>query len=1063
MAPIACIHELFEEQARRTPLAIALQCNGETLNYEDLDRRASRLARYLRTVGVARETTVGICVERDFGVIVGILAILKAGGAYVPLDPTYPAERLSFLRHDAKIVALVTDRDLDPEWSDGCTIVDVRRERDAIDRESAESPVFEAVADNLAYIIYTSGSTGMPKGVMVTHRNVVRLFRETESSFGFNQHDTWLLFHSYAFDFSVWEMWGALLYGGRLLLIPHVVSRSPDEIVELIDTERVTVLNQTPSAFQSLIHAGARRQTPEGLGLRLVIFGGEALEFGALRPWFERHPEVRPQLVNMYGITETTVHVTYHPVSLSDVRDTPGTSRIGHAIPDLDAYVLDRQMSLAPIGVRGELYVGGAGLARGYWRRPGVTATRFVPDSISGLAGARLYRTGDQARWDEDGALEFLGRVDTQVKIRGYRIELGEIESALQTHASVRQAVVVVRADRADKRLVAYMLAADGDRCSPDVLRAHVRRQLPAHMVPAGYVWLDRLPLTVNGKVDRDALPEDVVDAVTDSVDGARDIEEELLAGIFGEVLRVPHVGRRDNFFELGGHSLLATQVMTRIRHVFGVEVPLRALFETPTVEGLAGTVRQPHAEEREPALPLAAMTRTGSQPVSYAQQRMWFVHQLDPMSPAYNIAFGLRMQGALDRLALEHALAEIVRRHDVLRTRFVVVDGIPTQMVEPGVTLSVTDVDLQQWDTRQQPAEVARYAAEAAAQPFDLQKAPLMRAWLLQLAENEHMLLVTLHHIVSDAWSLRILASEFTALYTAAALRQAPTVAPLPSQYADFAVWQRTWLQGERLRRRLAYWRTCLAGARPFGLPVDYTRPLVTSGRSGSVPVEIPIEIGSALKALSRRENVTLFTTLLAGFQRVLHRYTERADIAIAIVTGQRPLLETESLVGPFVNPILIRTNAGDDPTFAAVLRRLQQSLLDAYRHELPFDLVVEAVHPDRETEGQPLFEIAMVFLGTGEHELAAPGLELSLVQVPVSGSKQQLTFYVMDGERLSGSLTYDAELFAPATIERLAARCAAMFAAIATDPETSLHTVASVDRDEVAALRVEFSEDFH
>ncbi|HVH12494.1 MAG TPA: amino acid adenylation domain-containing protein, partial [Longimicrobium sp.] len=591
--PAHTLHQRFEAQAERSPGAVALVFGEQTLTYAELNARANRLAHRLLRQGVGPEVRVGICLERGLEMIVAILAVLKAGGAYVPLDPGYPAGRLAYMLADAAVPVLVTQDAVagmlpPPE---GVALIRLDGEAAALEAESPENPAGGATPGSLAYVIYTSGSTGAPKGVLIEHRNVLRLFTATDGWFGFGPDNVWTLFHSFAFDFSVWEMWGALLYGGRLVVVPFAVSRDPVAFRALLARERVTVLNQTPSAFRQLIHAD---EGGEGdLALRTVVFGGEALEPASLRGWVERRGTDAPRLVNMYGITETTVHVTGRTLGRDDVFDGAG-SPIGARIPDLRLYVCDAAMHPVPVGVPGELYVGGAGVARGYLGRPSLTAGRFVPDPFSPAPGARLYRTGDRVRWLEDGTLDYQGRLDEQVKIRGFRIELGEVEGALRALPGVRDARVIAREDTpGEKRLVAYVVG-DADESG---LRAALRATLPEYMVPAAVVVLDALPLNANGKLDRRALPAPEYDAEAEYV-APRTQAEESLADIWAEVLGVERVGVNDSFFERGGHSLLIMRLVARVRAAFGVELSIRAVFAAPTLEAMAAEVERLVYEE---------------------------------------------------------------------------------------------------------------------------------------------------------------------------------------------------------------------------------------------------------------------------------------------------------------------------------------------------------------------------------------------------------------------------------------------------------------------------------
>jgi amino acid adenylation domain-containing protein len=622
------IHQLFEAQAKRTPEAVAVvfptpdlpdqagQGQDERLTYRELNLRANQVAHYLRALGVGPETLVGICLERSPETVVAILGVLKAGGAYVPLDPAYPKERLAFIMEDSQCPVLLTEsRLLQNLPASMARVVCLDTDRNAMDRESAENLASGVTADNLAYVIYTSGSTGKPKGVLITHHNVVRLFEATHPWFHFDHRDVWTLFHSYAFDFSVWEMWGALLYGGQLVVVPYWVSRSPHAFYNLLRTQRVTVLNQTPSAFRQLIRAEEEVGVAGDLALRLVIFGGEALELNSLKPWFERHGDALPQLVNMYGITETTVHVTYRPLTRADLNQAPG-SVIGRPIPDLQVYLLDQHLQPVAIGVPGELYVGGAGLTRGYLNRPELTAERFVPHRFSDQPGACLYRSGDLARYLPTGDIEYLGRIDHQIKLRGFRIELGEIEAVLCQHPAVRESLVLAREGASgEKQLVAYVVPDQKQGPRASQLRTFLSSQLPDYMIPSAVVTLENLPLTPNGKVDRGALPppEMVRPELEKGFAAPRDSLELQLAKVWEQVLGLQPIGIKDNFFELGGHSLLAVRLITQMKRVFGRDLPVSSLFQAPTVEQLADVLRQ--AGWSSPCSSLVPILPHGSNP----------------------------------------------------------------------------------------------------------------------------------------------------------------------------------------------------------------------------------------------------------------------------------------------------------------------------------------------------------------------------------------------------------------------------------------------------------------
>ncbi|HET9245444.1 MAG TPA: amino acid adenylation domain-containing protein, partial [Xanthobacteraceae bacterium] len=747
----------------------------------------------------------------------------------------------------------------------------------AIAAHPKSAPAGAVGPHNLAYVIYTSGSTGTPKGVAITHQNVVRLFGATEPLFHFDAHDVWTLFHSFAFDFSVWEIWGPLLHGGRLVVVSYSISRSPGEFLALLAREGVTILNQTPSAFYQLMQA--EREHPElgrTLVLRHVIFGGEALDVRRLEDWYEHHIDSAPVLVNMYGITETTVHVS-HILLDRHVALAASGNLIGRGIADLRVYVLDGYLEPVPVGVVGELYIAGAGVGRGYVGRGGLTGERFVADRY-GAAGMRMYRSGDLARWRGDGVLEFVGRADHQVKVRGFRIEPGEIEAALVRHDSVLQAAVVARSDRAGgSQLVGYVVLAAGADADAAALRAHVGARLPDYMVPSSIVVLDRLPLTANGKLDRGALPAPEVRAGVARL--ARSPREELLCGLFAEVLGLERVGIDDDFFALGGHSLLATRLISRLRSSLGVEVSIRSLFEAPTVAGLVERLGE--AGAARPAL--RAVERPGEVALSYGQRRLWFLERLEGGGGRYTIPLAVRLRGELDVGALEAALGDVVERHESLRTIFPERLGVARQEVlavgAARVRLSVCGVS---------EGELAGALTAASQAGFDLSREVPLRAHLFALGVREHVLLLVLHHIAGDGWSLGPLARDLSLGYGARLRGSAAAFAPLAVQYADYTLWQQAVLGDESdggsvLGRQLSYWRDRLSGVpEQIALPGDRGRPAVASYRGGSVEFGVSAALHGALLELARGQGASLFMVLQAGLAALLSRLGAGDDIAI-------------------------------------------------------------------------------------------------------------------------------------------------------------------------------------
>ena len=1482
----ASVHQRVEAQAARTPDNIALVFEDQRLTYAELNARANQLAHYLRKEGVGPEVLVAMCVERSLEMIVGILGILKAGGAYLPLDLAYPPERLAFMIGDAKPPVVLTLEKLKEKLPEhAAKVVCLDSDWKTIATESKENPESGAGPENLAYVIYTSGSTGKPKGCLVTHYNVVRLFDATWDWYKFDEHDVWTMFHSYAFDFSVWEIWGALFYGGRVVVVPYMVSRSPADFYQLLRTERVTVLNQTPSSFKQLIQAEENLGVQD-LALRLVIFGGEALDMQSLKPWYDRHGDQKPLLVNMYGITETTVHVTYRPLSVSD---TTGGSVIGRPIPDLQLYILDQHRQPVPIGVPGEMYVGGAGVARGYLNRPELSSERFVPDRFSSDENARLYKTGDLARFLANGDVEYLGRIDHQVKIRGFRIELGEIEAVLAGHPAVRHSVVIAREDEpGNKQLVAYLvpdkqtqvaeeqapteewqeqqvsqwettfdetysqtasqddpafnitgwnssytgqpipaehmrewvdhtigriqalkprrvleigcgtgllllrIAADcekylatdfsekaisrlekitqgrlpqvslaqreGDNFegigsdefdtviinsvaqyfpsieyltdvlegaaravapggrifigdnrslplleafhtsvvlyqSPDslsreqlyqraqkrvsqdeelvidpgffhalqqrvpkisrvevqvkrgrhhnemsefrydvvlhigeqaavngdctwmdwqkhklsveelrrrlgevdagmlgitgvpnarvaaavdtyrLLAAHegpntvgemkfaveemsvreavepedlwalgdefsydvkigwpvgkadgclnvvfrkkvagakndcdwampsapgepkvfkplsayannplavaiarnlvpqVRRlasqKLPEYMVPSAFVVLDSLPLTENGKVDRRALP--APDQSRPDLEGnfvaPRTPAEEILASIWADVLRLEQAGIRDNFFELGGHSLSATRVVSRVRQAFGVELPLRSLFETPTIEALAHTIENLKRTEYA-APPIVRVARKQTIPLSFAQQRLWFLDQMDPGNWLYNVPRAIRLTGKINLEAMKKAVNGLIGRHEILRTNYRVINDHAAQVIAERLTIEMPVTDLSSLPGGRREEEARRMVQAESEKGFDLAAEPMLRARLFKLDETDHILFLNTHHIASDGWSSGVMVNDLSALYKSALENEPAALPELEIQYADYAFWQRNWLQGEVLDQQLAYWRQQLDGAPPvLSLPTDRARPAIQTFRGAVYEHALPRSVADAVRLLSRQQGATPFMTMLASFDALLHYCTGQDEIVVGTDVANRTSVMTESLIGFFVNLLVLRLNLGGNPSFEQLIARAREMALGAYAHQdVPFDKLVEELRPERNLSHSPLVQVLFVQQNTPRSTSTFPGLEISRFKVEVDSKFDMAVFVSETPQEIASSWVYNPDLFDHATIARMAANFELALRTVTTQPNIKLDelcaALAGADKQQRESEQKKFEE---
>ncbi len=1035
------IHQLFEAQEERTPDAIAAIFEDQQLTYRELNMRANQLAHHLRARDAGPDVLIGVCMERSLELVVALLATLKAGGAFVPIDLEYPRGRRDFMVEDSAIGIILTHSHVRTAIKQSAAeIVAVDTEWDIVSGRPTDNPTVPLEPLNLAYVIYTSGSTGEPKGAANTHAGILNRLLWMQKSYPLNEGDSVLQKTPLSFDVSVWEFFWPLMTGVRLLVTRPGGHRDSRYLAHLIATKGVTTLHFVPSMLRVFLQEIKTTNCPT---LKRVVCSGEALTRDLQQRFFER---LHAELHNLYGPTEAAIDVTSWRCAPADThREIP----IGKPIDNTQLYVLDGQLNPVPIGIAGEIYIAGAGLARGYLKRPELTAERFIPHPFSAEPGARLYRTGDRARYRGDGNLEYLGRIDQQVKIRGHRIEPGEVESRLCAHAGVKEAVVISREDQpGDKRLVGYVVGAQGAELEPGILRAHLKESLPEYMVPSALVFLEALPLTPNGKLDRKALPApDVGAEFKDQYVAPRNATEELLCGIWAEVLGVEQVGTHDNFFALGGHSLLATQVISRVRQRLASELKLRELFQTPTVAGLAEIIEAARVGDTAPkGPPLVAVPRTRDLPLSFAQQRLWFLDQLGPGRAVYNIPTAVRLEGRLDVAALEQSLNDLVRRHEVLRTRFGMVDGEPVQVIAPVLKLSLPIVDLSHLTVGERETEARRQAAVEAQRPFDLVQGPMLRVSLLQLGEQEQLLLFTLHHTVCDGWSMGILIREVAALYAAFSQNRPSPLPELPIQYADFAVWQREWLQGEMLASQTNYWKRQLAGAPTvLKLPADHPRPAVQRYRGAKVAFQLPQALTDQLNVLSRAEGVTLFMLLLTGWNVVLHHQTACEDLVVGTDVANRNQLETEGLIGFFVNQLALRTKLADNPSFRDLLAQVRDLTMGAYAHQdLPFEQVVGAVNPVRSRAFAPLFQIKLVLQNVPVSTLTLPNLRISPLEVERGTAELDLLLNLTEtAQGVRGWFEYNTDLFDGATITRLAEQFVTVLRSVAVRQDYTLEAL--------------------
>jgi amino acid adenylation domain-containing protein len=1063
-APLSCLHRRIEAQARLTPDAIAIQQDDQTLTYRQLDERANRVAHYLLRRGVIPGVVVGLCLGRSLNLIVGLLGILKSGGAYLPLDADYPTDRLEYMLRDSQVRVLVTQQDqlarlpttnphticLDSEW-------------DQIARCSANVIEGTDALDNLAYVIYTSGSTGHPKGVMIEHRSIANYVGAIGDLVGLTAGDRVLQFASLSFDTAAEEIFPCLATGGTLVLRTPTMVDSVSGFLERCREWQITVLDLPTAYWHEVVTRMELEQIAFPESVRTVIIGGERVLPQIVQRWVKVVGRT-VRLLNTYGPTESTVAVTCADLTgLGADDEPPGELPIGHVIRGASAYVLDQQRQLVPMGVVGELYVGGVGVARGYRGRPDLTEAKFIPDPFSNhLSGARLYRTGDLVRWRPDGQLDYRGRADRQVKIRGYRIELEEIEAVLNRHPDLERAVVEVREDQpGDKRIVAFMVPRPNNRLGLVQLREQLRSQLPAHMIPSTFIELEALPLTANGKVDRRALRV-AGDSRASKVDltsafvAPRNSTEQVLADIWGEILHLKDVGVYDNFFELGGHSLLATQLVSRVQALFQLTLPLRQVFEKPTIAILAEAIRQQQTGGKPVQEPegriITRAPRGLPLPLSFAQERMWFLYRLSPGAAAYNIPASVRLNGPLHKAALRWSVDELVRRHEALRTTFTQSDGQARQIIHESLEPEWIEEDLRIAPSEIRESRALELATVEARRPFDLDHGPLLRILLIQLGEEDHVLVMSTHHIISDQWSYGVIARELVKCYNACCAGQPCGIQPdLPIQYADFALWQRNWLTGSVLAEQLSHWKSKLQDLPALTLPTDRPRLHVHSFKGDHVSVDLPWSLVNRLKQLSIREGVTLYMLFLAGFFGLLHRLTQQRDLVIGTPIANRNRLEIEDLIGTFVNTLVLRADVTGDLTFHELLLKVRDLSLDAYAHQdIPFEKLVEELRPDRSQGGLPLVQVLFNFANTPFARTEFQHLSWTPYEVSRGAAQLDLGLSIDPFASRKAYLEFNTDLFDRATAERWLGQYRQLMERIAEHPEETIGRVAILTEQE-------------
>ena len=1058
----SCIHGLFETQVERTPEAIAVQFEGEKLTYRELNSRANQLAHYLQGLGVGLEKLVGICVERSLEMVIGLLGILKAGGAYVPLDPAYPSERLGFMLQDSQCSFLLTQQSTveDRRWEaeDGDSpfsildpqikVVCLDTDWETIARESDQNPRSEVNPNNLAYVIYTSGSIGKPKGVMISHRAVCNHIDWGQTIFLLNHQDRVVQKTSLSFDASVWEIFAPLLTGARLVIARPRGHQDSRYLIELMHEQNITILKLVPSLLQMLLEEEIERCT----SLRHVLCGGETLPVKLQKRFYDRS---NASLHNLYGPTEATIDATFWTCNGENCeRSVP----IGRPINNMRIYVLDPNLEPVPIGVAGELHIGGDGIARGYLNRTELSLEKFIPNPFIKEPQARLYKTGDLVRYRPDGNIEFLGRADNQVKLRGYRIELGEIETVLNEHPAVKYAVVVLheRDSSAEKSLVSYVLPRRQSTALVPGLRNFLERKLPEYMIPSVFVILEALPLSPNGKVDRQQLPQPdhTRPQLAARLVAPRTEIQELIAQIWREILKVKNLDIHDNFFEVGGHSLLAVQVVSRLREAFNREIPLRVLFESPTIYGLAscieGFIRGGRAPDLPPILPIL---REGPLPLSINQEHLWHLDQMIPGTHFFNIPYAYRLTGELNIDALEKALKEIIRRHEALRTVFGEVNGRPVQIIKHVIDFNLPCLDLR----GQAVSDLAQAAADLILkerqQPFNLAVGPLIRTKLLQLTHSDYLLLITLHHIISDHWSMLLLRREVVALYRAFSQGQR---SPLPEpaiQFADFACWERRLLENGFLSEHIRFWKKQLGASRPqLKFEKNGGGKKHLSFRTSRQSIELEENLFAGIKAVAKRENCTPFMLLAAALNILLYSQTGRQDIRIGTLVANRGRNEVEGTIGYFANSVILRNKLSPKMTAKRFLDQVRKTTVAAFAHEeLPFEELARTLERLRNVKRDLLFQVLLMYRNSTLEPFTLPGLTFASFPMQHIATDPEFTITGFDlilnlreaSTKLTGALTWKTDVLRNTDVPRMIHCFAKILELMVTDLDRPINTI--------------------
>ncbi|MBA3920895.1 MAG: amino acid adenylation domain-containing protein, partial [Nostocaceae cyanobacterium] len=1060
-----CIHELFAIQVARNPEAIAVVFAGQQMTYGELNTRANQLAHYLRSLGVGSEVPVGIFLERSLEMIVSVIAIMKAGGAYLPLDPSYPLDRLEFMLFDAQVPVLITMSALKESLPNHTAqVICLDSEKLASAQQSPENPLNQSHPHNLAYIIYTSGSTGKPKGTMIEQHSLVNAYLAWEDAYHLSsQTSSHLQMASFSFDVFSGDLVRTLCSGAKLVLSPRDFLLDAQQLYGLMRQEKVDCAEFVPAVLRNLVLY--LEQTNQNLDFMKLLVAGSDSWYLSEYKHIQSLCGSQTRLINSYGVSEATIDSCYFETEVVDL-SVDRLIPIGRPFANNQIYILDTNMQPVPIGVLGELYIGGAGLARGYLNRLDLTQEKFVASPFADFSTSqdtRLYKTNDKARYLADGNIEFLGRIDNQVKIRGFRIELGEIEALVSQHPKIQGTIVTVREDiPGDKYLVGYVVPLTGQEITDNEMRNFLKVKLPSHMVPSAFVTLDTLPLTPNGKIDRRALPApDRNSSIQeDNFVLPSTATEKALVDTWCQILGLKWIGIHDNFFDLGGHSLLVSQVLAYCWQEFSVKLPVHQFFQAPTVADLATIIEQyqnqginvsnyqviSKRDYRESAL------------LSFPQQGLWFLEQLEPNRSDYHISQVVHLAGDLNVPALQMALDAIVAHHEVLRTNFISENGNPIQITSPP-----RSVELLLFAPTEN-TEVETLLTQESQRPFNFSEDLMLRGCLLQIAPEEHIFLLVMHHIASDGWSMGIIAEQLKELYQAFSHNQLLSLPKLPIQYADFALWQRQYLQGEVIESAIAYWKQQFVDAPALlPLPTDRPRPAVQTKQGATQSFTLSAELTAALSLLSKTEGVTLFMTMLAAFNSLLCRYTGIEDIVVGSPIANRNYSELAELIGFFVNTLVYRTDISGNPTFRELLKRVKKVALGAYTHQdLPFEMLVEVLQPKRDLSYSPLFQVMFVYEeDVSVQNIQLPGITSQPYQVKNNTSKFDLTLYL--GQTPAGiecSWVYNTDLFDASTIERMTNHFQTMLAGIVTNPDQTVSQLPLLTKSERSQLLLEWND---